>query len=198
MQTINSLFDTYYDAATAVKDLRAAGVPEADISLVASGQDNGDVSGPDGADMSAAGTGASLGALLAGSAGLLAGLGMMAIPGIGPVVAAGWLASTAAGAVAGGVAGGLLGSLVSAGVDRSDAEVYAEGVKRGGTLVTARVDDSMAASVHEIFERTRRVDVTNRRSEYQKEGWDGYSDAPSLGMAEPPITDPDWKSGARR
>lgn len=198
MQTITSLFDSYDDAAMAVKHLRAAGVPEADFSLVATGKDARTHVPDDSSDSTAAGTGASLGALLAGSAGLLAGLGLMAIPGIGPVVAAGWLASTAAGVAAGGVAGGLLGSLVSAGVDHADAEVYAEGVKRGGTLVTARVDDPMAAEVHDILDRTRRVNLADRRSEYQQQGWNGFDETVSTGLANPPLNDPYSQSGARR
>jgi hypothetical protein len=63
-----------------------------------------------------------------GAVGLLAGLGLLAIPGIGPVVAAGWLVSTAAGAAAGGATGGLIGALTQAGVSEEDAHVYAEGV----------------------------------------------------------------------
>ena len=72
---------------------------------------------------------------------LLAGLGLLAIPGVGPVVAAGWLVATAAGAAAGGLTGGIVGALTQAGVSDEDAQVYAEGVRRGGTLVTARVND---------------------------------------------------------
>jgi hypothetical protein len=72
----------------------------------------------------------------------LTGLGIMAIPGVGPVVAAGWLAATAA---VGGAAGGLIGALTDSAVPEEDAHVYAEGVRRGGALVTAKVDDARAA-----------------------------------------------------
>src|SRR6185437_13482826 len=91
---------------------------------------------------SGAGTGATTGAVLGGGAGLLAGLGMLAIPGVGPVVAAGWLVATLAGAGAGAAvgaaAGGLVGSLTAAGVPEREAHVYAEGVRRGSSLVTVR------------------------------------------------------------
>jgi hypothetical protein len=76
---------------------------------------------------------------------LLAGLGLLAIPGLGPVVAAGWLASTALGAVAGGAAGGLIGALTAAGVSQEDAHVSAEGIRRGGTLVTASCTQNNSA-----------------------------------------------------
>ena len=79
---------------------------------------------------------------VSGTAGLLAGLGLLAIPGLGPVVAAGWLAATAVGAAAGAATGGVVGALTEAGVSREDADSYAEGVRRGGTLVSARVADA--------------------------------------------------------
>ena len=89
--------------------------------------------------------GAGIGGALGGGAGLLAGLGLLAIPGLGPVVAAGWLASTAVGAAAGAAAGGIVGALVDAGEPEEHANVYSESVRRGGTLVTARVADQDAA-----------------------------------------------------
>src|SRR6201992_4217524 len=145
-QTLTGLFDRYDDARRAVQDLEAAGVAHRDISLVAN-----DVRGAHRDELDPAtqdaGAGASIGAAVGGLGGLLAGLGLLAIPGIGPVVAAGWLAATAAGAaggaVIGGIAGGLVGALTHAGVPEADAHVYAEGVRRGGTLVTARVADDV-------------------------------------------------------
>jgi len=148
--TISRLYDTYADAERAVTRLEEAGVPHSDISIVANNSDNwyGSRSGKvdrdrDGVDDRAegAGTGAGIGAGLGGAAGLLAGLGLLAIPGLGPVVAAGWFASMAVGAVAGAAAGGIVGALTEAGVSREDASRYAEGVRRGGTLVTAKVPD---------------------------------------------------------
>ena len=106
-----------------------------------------------------AGKGAGVGAALGGGAGLLTGLGLMAIPGVGPVVAAGWLIATAvgaaAGAVAGGAVGGMIGALTASGVSEDDANVYAEGVRRGGTLVTAHVDDQRVSQAREILQRSR-------------------------------------------
>jgi hypothetical protein len=98
----------------------------------------------------------------------------MAIPGVGPVVAAGWLAATAAGAVAGAVAGGAAGGLISAltdsGVSEADAHVYAEGVCRGGTLVTPKVEDAMAVKAQAILKRSNWVDPAERRNAYTAEG----------------------------
>jgi hypothetical protein len=105
----------------------------------------------------------------------------MAIPGVGPVVAAGWLASTAAGALAGaavgGAAGGLIGSLTDAGVPERDAHVYAEGVRRGGTLVTARVDDAKAASAQMVLDRNKAVNLNERGETYRSTGWTSFDPA---------------------
>jgi len=95
----------------------------------------------------------------------------MAIPGIGPLVAAGWLATTLAGAGAGAVAGGLAGALTNAGVSREEAEVYEEGVRRGNTLVSVRADDADIARVEAILDRRQTTDWRVRRDEYAASGW---------------------------
>src|SRR3954468_15931834 len=148
--TISRLYDNYTNAQNAVRGLEAAGVPHSDISVVANNSDNWFSTDNkvdrdrDGVDDRAegAGKGAGIGAGIGGAAGLLAGLGLLAIPGLGPVVAAGWLASTAVGAAAGAATGGIVGALTQAGISNEDAHSYAEGVRRGGTLVSARVPDA--------------------------------------------------------
>ncbi len=147
MKTVTGLFDDNADAHSAVTQLEAAGVPSNDISIVSNNAHHHDGSESKAAE--GAGTGAGIGAVVGGAGGLLTGLGLMAIPGVGPVVAAGWLAATAAGvaagAVAGGAAGGIVGAMTDSGVSEEDAHVYAEGVRRGGTIVTAKVDDGIGS-----------------------------------------------------
>ncbi|UXN59147.1 general stress protein [Phyllobacterium zundukense] len=186
MQTITGLYDDYSDARAAVTALEDAGVSSSDISIV--GRDHDGVETESNAGEGAA-AGAGIGAVVGGTGGLLAGLGMLAIPGIGPVVAAGWLAATAAGAaagaVAGGAAGGLIGSLTSAGVDEDEAHVYAEGVRRGSTLVSARVDDDQADLARSILDQNRPVDIDSRRAMYREEGWERFdADNPDLTYEE--------------
>ncbi|RUU65256.1 hypothetical protein EOD03_37020, partial [Mesorhizobium sp. M7A.T.Ca.TU.009.01.1.2] len=142
MKTVTGLFDNYDQARDAVGELEATGVPHDDISIVASNS-SGRLTGEASEAGEDAAAGAGVGAVIGGAGGLLTGLGLMAIPGVGPVVAAGWLAATAVGAVGGavvgGAAGGIIGAMTESGVPENDAHVYAEGVRRGGTMVIARV-----------------------------------------------------------
>jgi hypothetical protein len=177
--TITRLFDDYSDAKSAVEELERLGVPKDDLSIVANNahghhdvtdvNEHGDVS-----------RGASTGAALGGVGGLLAGLGLLAIPGLGPIVAAGWLASTAAGAAIGGIGGAATGSLVgalkNAGHSEDDAHVYSEGVRRGGTLVSAKVSDSLADQAESILNRHRGVDAGTRGAAYRQSGWTAFDD----------------------
>ncbi len=187
-RTISGLFDNYDDAAQAVRDLEEAGIPARDISLVANDYDGRSKSIPTTEAGAGAGTGAAVGGVAGGAAGVLAGLGMLAIPGIGPVVAAGWLVAAAAGAVAGAAvgagAGGLAGSLIAAGVSREDANFYAEGVRRGGSLVTVKPSDKYEVVAEQILVR-RSVNPTHRVNLYREAGWNEFDPkAPPYTTAE--------------
>src|SRR6476620_2596381 len=160
MKTVSRVYDSYGQAREAVRAIEAAGVPSSEVSLIA----NKHVSAAhaDVNEVSDTAKGAGIGGAIGGGAGLLAGLGLLAIPGLGPVVAAGWLASTAAVAAAGAAAGGIVGALVDSGTDKEHAEVYSESVRRGGTLVTARVRDEDASRVEAILATYRPIDPVVR------------------------------------
>ena len=179
-QTVTALYDAYEPAVSAVNALEASGIPHSDISIVSSNIDNQHNKDCPTNTAKDAGVGAGIGAAVGGIGGLLTGLGLLAIPGVGPVVAGGWLVATAAGAmtgtVAGGVTGGLVGSLSGAGVPQHDANFYAEGVRRGGTLVTARVEDAQAATAREILQRFKSVDPAVRGAAYRQGGWTAFDE----------------------
>jgi uncharacterized protein (TIGR02271 family) len=182
-QLISAMVDDYEAATKAVERLKSAGIPSDDISLVGGNQQmrSGSASLSDSDEGSAAGTGAATGAVVGGGAGLLAGLGLLAIPGLGPVVAAGWLASTLAGAAVGTAAGGLIGGLTEWGMSEEEAHGYAEGVRRGGTLVTARVDDAQVDTAVQILDAEGTVDMNERTEGWRREGWQGSFGAASAG-----------------
>ena len=152
-----------------MQDIEATGVPSSEVSLVANKYVSDKYENVE--SVSKAGAGAGIGGVLGGGAGLLAGLGMLAIPGLGPVVAVGWLASLAVGAAAGATAGGLVGALVSAGTSDDHAHVYSESVRRGGTLVSVRVEDADAATVQSILDSHGPIDPVARGAEYRSAGW---------------------------
>jgi hypothetical protein len=176
MATITRVYDTYAHAHAVFDELRRNGFTDAEISLVANKSTSEKFANVE--DASGAATGAGVGATVGGGAGLLAGLGIMAIPGIGPVVAAGWLAATLLGAVAGAATGGLVGALTDAGVTEQDAGVYAETVRRGGTMVVVRSSDSARVDMAQaIMDRNTPIDLSLRAAEYRREGWKGYDPA---------------------
>jgi hypothetical protein len=179
-QTVTAVYDTYNFAVSAVNALEASGVPHSDISIVSNNVDNRYTKDRPTHAAEDARKGAGIGAAVGGVGGLLTGLGLLALPGVGPVVAAGWLVATAAGAatgaVVGGAAGGLVGSLTGAGVPERDAQFYAEGVRRGGTLVTARVNDARASTAREILRRYKSVDPVVRGAAYGESGWTTFNE----------------------
>lgn len=190
-KSVTRLFDTHTEALAAVEALEVQGVDRDHISIVSSNADNwhnghkhaggamGDANHDGENDVAeGAGKGATTGGVLGGGAGLLAGLGMLAIPGLGPVVAVGWLAAAAVGAavgaVAGGATGGLLGALKEAGHSDEEANVYAEGVRRGGALVSVRVKDDERARIEALLNANRGVDADRRGQAYRADGWSGF------------------------
>ena len=187
MRTVVALYDNFSSANAAVRELVDRGFNREDISLMASDVENRyspylENRSITPATADATGAGAGIGAIIGGLGGLLVGLGALAIPGIGPVIAAGPLATALSGligagvgAVAGGVTGGLIGALVDLGVPEQQAGYYAEGVRRGGTLVVVQTSDDMADDARNILDRHYPVDVNERVGMWQESGWTGYN-----------------------
>ena len=189
-RTITRMYDTYTEAQAVVSALEAGGVPHSEISLVANADARGRSTVADGTAAethagTGTGTGATLGTLLGGGAGLLAGIGSLAIPGVGPVIAAGWLVATLTGAGIGAASGGLIGALTGAGVSNDEANVYAEGVKRGGSLVTVRADEADAPRIEAILAQHTTPDWQQRRTSYGND-WSSFKPGPDpVGTTEP-------------
>ncbi|HMA36072.1 MAG TPA: general stress protein, partial [Chloroflexia bacterium] len=136
MATVVGLFDNSASAQAAIEQLRTAGIPSDQISLAMRDRTTAAAVAEEQGVGTGVATGAVGGGILGGLAGLLVGIGALAIPGIGPLIAAGPLAATLLGAGIGAATGGLIGALVGAGVPEEDAVLYQQGVERGGVLVT--------------------------------------------------------------
>jgi uncharacterized membrane protein len=134
---IVGVYDTQSEAIEAVEELRAQGYDSADISVVGKNDDDVDAVTEQTGTKTEEGlaAGAAAGGTLGGLAGLLAGAGALAIPGIGPVLAAGPLAGALTGAAAGAGLGGLTGALIGMGIPEEDAEHYSNEIKEGKILV---------------------------------------------------------------
>src|ERR1700761_4746641 len=140
-------FGIYQSRATAevaVDRLRAAGFSNEDVSvLMADSQGSKDFAAekntkaPEGAA-----TGVGVGGAVGGTLGLLAGIGAFAIPGVGPLIAAGPIMGALAGLGVGGAVGGLVGALVGLGIPEYEAKRYEGRVKDGGILVSVHCDTS--------------------------------------------------------
>lgn len=163
VEIVTRSYESHADAETAVNRLEAAGVSTDDISLISysTAKVAEDAAG-----------GAEVGGAVGGGAGLLAGLAAMPIPGIGPVVAAGWIFGTlAVGATAGAAAGSLIGAMVGAGLADDEAHYLAETVRRGGAVVSVRTSDSHVPAVEKIMDGAEPIDAAQRRAEYERDGW---------------------------
>jgi uncharacterized protein (TIGR02271 family) len=137
--------------------------------------------------------GAGAGAAIGGTAALLLSLTAVAIPGIGLVLAAGPLAALLAGAGVGAAAGGLVSGLTRLGVEEDEADTYAEGLRRGGTLVSVVSPDHKADRAVSVMKHLGAVEIDKRAAEWRAEGWTGLR-AETLR----PHVNPDHAEGAER
>jgi hypothetical protein len=163
MKVVAGLFDTQDRAGNAIRDLQSLGVDPQRVSVIARDKQQArEIADETGAEVATgAATGAGLGALLGGATGWLVGIGALAIPGIGPIVAAGPIAAAlgvagttaAAGAGIGVVAGGLVGALTGWGFSEAEARAYQEGIERGDILLAVEMPNDDTDRVEDVFKR---------------------------------------------
>ena len=147
--TIAGAFDRMLQAEDAIRELQDAGIHSNDISVVAQGKGGAPLEASN--DTAA---GAEAGAAFGGIAGLALGVAAFAIPGVGPIVAAGPLAVALGAGGVGALAGGILGAFTGMHIPEDDAKYYSEAVRRGGAVLLVNVADSGTAErVREILDR---------------------------------------------
>jgi hypothetical protein len=175
MKTIIGLFEREHQADLAIRELERAGFNENHLGVIAP---NTIAQRVDLEEDKQEGTiqtdhklGPAGGAAVGGLTGLLAGLTALAVPGIGPVLAAGMIAASTG---LGATAGGLLGALTSTSITEEDAHAYAEGLKRGGILVVVNADDQHEAEVKSLLRKAGAVEIESKRKEWEAAGWTGF------------------------
>jgi len=113
-------------------------------------------------------------AWIGGVVGLAAGMIAVVLPGIGPLIAAGPIAGAIGGLSVGAAAGGIIGLLKDHGVSEDEAAFYAEGVKRGGSLVTVNgVTDKRASDARDILDKAGAIETEKLAEEWRATGWEG-------------------------
>lgn len=180
-RTAAGLFAQQEDLERVLHELKASGFAPEQVSLVA--RDKGitrEIVETTGMGVGeGAGVGAVAGGITGGLLGWLVGIGALAIPGIGPIVAAGVLATTLGGAAIGAAAGGLVGALVDLGIPEEEATYYQEGITRGGMLLTIHANSD--AQLYEANEIMRRNEGTDVRT-YGSTDDTAYQGAPMTGV----------------
>jgi uncharacterized membrane protein len=178
--TIVALYDDFTTAQKAIQDLIDSGFDPNEIGIAAN-----NVSGEydhlsKEQQLSEQKTtkdqtrGAGIGAGIGGLGGLLVGLGLLAVPGIGAAVVAGPIVAGLTGAVVGATGGGLVGALTNMGVGNEQAEAYAEGVRRGGTIITVTAPEPRTNEAVTVISRHNPVNINERMSEWHASGWTGH------------------------
>jgi len=139
-----AIFPSRSEAEIAVSQLTAAGFSSQDVSVLMADKagtrdfaTEKNTKAPEGTT-----TGAGVGGTVGGTIGLLAGIGAIAIPGVGPLIAAGPIMATLAGLGVGGAVGGVVGALIGMGIPEYEAKRYEGRVKDGGILVSVHCDSS--------------------------------------------------------
>lgn len=173
-KTVTALFENYTEANNAVHDLVNQGFERDDIGIMAHESLTDYDTRVHDDDASGALTGAGVGAAVGGVGGLVLGLTALAIPGVGPVIAAGPLVAALAGAGIGAAAGSLIGALTDLGVPEEEAHYYAEGVRRGNVLVTVQTTDALAERAVSILSRHHPMDLDRQVGEWRQSGWNRF------------------------
>jgi uncharacterized membrane protein len=164
---IVGIFDTEQEATRAIEGLHNQGFSNDEISVITRDRDElrhiSDDTGTKAPEGVA--TGAATGGVLGGVTGLLAGIGALAIPGIGPILAAGPIVATLTGAAVGAGAGGLVGGLIGLGIPEDEAKEY-EGYVESGKILVLVEDNGRGYQAHDVFRDNRSLNAQRYEGVY--------------------------------
>jgi hypothetical protein len=175
MRTVVGVFDSIIDAGRALSDLGDVGVPTENRHLIA-GNDKSKheeyLKKSKEASVTTASAAAS-GASFGGGVGIVASLVALAIPGVGPIIAGGAIATVLTGLGIGAVAGGLLGTFKNLGIAHDEAPLYEEAVRRGAVLAIAEMEDARAPQAVEVMESRGGRDIRSEVDTWGETEWSG-------------------------
>ena len=158
-----ALYEDRRSGLLAARDLTDHGFDARDVTILSGGpQGDARLLDPTEPQKEAVATGAGVGAIVGGAAGIAGSLLALTIPGVGPILAAGPLIAGFVGASTGAIAGALIGGLVDMGIPEHHAHAFLEGVRNGGTLVMLHVDPARADEAADILRRRFPMDLDER------------------------------------
>lgn len=178
MSVITNVYDDYESARVAKNNVNVLGLSGVEVSILGNESirqyheadiNNNPVTGyletvAYAPDASGTTTGAGIGAAIGGG-------GLLAIPGVGPLVAASWLAATAVGAAGGAVAGGTVGAIVDLGLSDEDAPVFSEAMHRGSVAVSVQFPENARSDVEGAPDTVQTTSLMDRRVRFEQDGW---------------------------
>jgi hypothetical protein len=164
--SVFGIYATPGTAETAVDQLLASEFTNSDISVLLPDNESTRAFAHEKSTKAPEGTttGAATGGVVGGTLGLLAGIGALAIPGVGPLIAAGPIMATLAGVGVGGAVGGMVGALVGMGIPEYEAKRYEGAVKEGGALLSVHCDTSeQVDAAKRILKETGAQDISSSK-----------------------------------
>jgi len=168
-KSIFGVFPTWKDAENALTELQKLGFTHKDISLLVHAENvNKDALAPEKHTKTPQGVAAGVasGAILGGGLGLLAGLGSLMIPGVGPMLAIGPILGAFSGAGMGGAAGGIVGAFIGVGIPQHHADYLQEAITGGGILLAVHVEDhELQKQVYEVLKAAGAGDTSSSEHE---------------------------------
>ena len=180
MKTIAGTFDSMVQAELVFHELENLGIPREGISILAGNdaQRRDEYLAKAKEAQTGAGAAAASAASFGGGIGLVASLVALAIPGVGPFITGGAITTLLAGLGVGAVGGGLIGAFRNMGIDREQAPLYEEAVKRGAVMVTAHVSDPLENEAVAVMDRHGAHDLENAADTWKAAGWEGPNPHP--------------------
>lgn len=168
------------DAVQAVRGLERVGIPNEAISVIAGDADNRHKEYLEKAERAArsAGAAAASGASFGGGIGIVASLVALAIPGVGPIIAGGAIATVLTGLGIGAASGGLISAFHNMAIPHEEAPLYEEAVRRGALMVVAEVDDSLEREAVELMAENGGRDLEDVVDTWKAAGWPGPKSDP--------------------
>jgi hypothetical protein len=180
MKTVAGVFSSMAEVERAVRELERVGVPNEAISVIAGNEADRHKEYLEKSQHAArtAGAAAASGASFGGGVGILASLVALAIPGVGPIVAGGAIATVLTGLGIGAASGGLISAFHNMAIPHEEAPLYEEAVRRGALMVVAEVDDPTERDVVELMAENGGRDLKDVVDTWRAAGWSGPKSDP--------------------